>query len=113
MKAGRLRTIVSLEQRVETTQNEFGEIEPTWSRMYYRHATVAPLSGREYIQAQAVNAEVTHQVTLRADTETLELTPKWRIGIEGTDRVFVVLAVRNINERSRELVVMAKEVIGG
>lgn len=109
MRPGRLRHRVTLQQRVESTRNTFGEVEPTWLVTAYRHAQVSPLTGKEYIQAQQVQADVTHRIVMRADQDTLALTPKWRIGLDGTSRVFDILSVLNIDERDRMVEVMAME----
>ncbi len=111
MRPGRLKQRVTLQQRVETTTNDFNEVEESWSIYAYRWAQVQPITGKEYMQAQSVHADVTHRIVVRSDPDTLDLTPKWRIGLEGTTRVFDIASVRNIDEGDRMIEIMAMEAV--
>ena len=98
MRAGQLRHLVTVQSR-SATPDTYGEPAQTWSNLHANQpASIEPLSGRELINAQAVQSDVTHRLRMRyvAGVET-----KHRV-IFGT-RVFDIRAVRNIDERNIEL----------
>lgn len=111
MRPGRFKQVVTLQSRVETSRDDFGGVNPAWSIESYRHAMIEPITGREYLQAQAVQADVTHRITMRSDEDTRRLTPKWRLGLEGTSRTFDIVSVIDVGERRRELEVMVAEKV--
>jgi len=53
-----------LEQATETRSSS-GEVTRTWAVVATMWVAIRPLSGREYIEAQAIKATVTHQITCR------------------------------------------------
>ena len=104
MRAGALRHTVTVQQRTELPDS-FGEPAQTWTTMHAdQPASIEPLSGRELINAQAIQSDVTHRVRMRyvAGVET-----KHRVAF-GT-RVFDIRAVRNVNERNIELEMLCTE----
>lgn len=107
MQAGKLRHRVTIQQKT-TTQDPEGMTTETWTNVATVWAAVEPLKGREYFQAQAVNAEVTTRVRIR-----------YRAGIIPTMRVlfgarkFDILAVIDQEERHQELQLMCREVVAG
>ncbi len=64
MRAGDLRHRVTIQQ-LTTTRDAEGVTTETWTNVATVWAAVEPLQGREYFQAQAVNAEVTTRVRIR------------------------------------------------
>jgi SPP1 family predicted phage head-tail adaptor len=64
LAAGKLRHRVTLEEQVTTT-NEFGETEVSWVGFAQVWAAIEPLSAREYIQAEAMQSNVSARITLR------------------------------------------------
>jgi SPP1 family predicted phage head-tail adaptor len=62
-----------------------------------------PVSGREYMNSEQINAEITHRVMMRHRS----LTPHQRLKFG--DRVLAIVQVRNIDERGREFELMCKE----
>src|SRR5262245_28369589 len=65
---GRLDKRVEL-QRPATTQNAFGEEVATWETLARMWASVEPLSSQELLQADQVQAQVTHKVWVRYRTD--------------------------------------------
>jgi SPP1 family predicted phage head-tail adaptor len=104
MEAGKLRHKVTLEQ-LDTGQDSAGAVERSWSD-FARDiwASVEPLSGREYFQAQQVASETSVRVRIRYRSGVL---PTMRV-VYG-DRRFEILAVIDPEERHRELQLMCSE----
>lgn len=103
MRAGDLRRRISIQRR-NTTQDTFGQAIPTWMDVVVCWAGIEPLAGRELVTAQAVNAEITHQVVIRYRTG---ITPAMRV-LYGT-RFFNILSILNVDERNRQLTLGASE----
>jgi SPP1 family predicted phage head-tail adaptor len=78
MRAGLLRHRVQV-QSPTGTQDEYGQAVLGWTTLGARWASVEPLMGREMWQAQQVQADTTHKVTLRYFDG---LTPRYRL-VEG------------------------------
>lgn len=104
MRAGKLRHLVTVDQR-SATPDTYGEPAQTWTPLYTNQpASIEPLSGRELINAQAVQSDVTHRVRMRyvSGIET-----KHRI-VFGT-RVLDIRAIRNVDERGIEWEMLCTE----
>lgn len=101
--AGALRHRVTIEQVTET-QDTFGATVVTWSPFAVRWSALEPLTGREFFQAQQVNAEVSHTLRCR---HIAGVTPKMRVRLGA--RLFDIAAVRNLEERNEELELLAVE----
>lgn len=88
MQAGRLRHRVTIEAQQHAQDPTTGEITVTWQpHLSSVPAEIVPLSGREFLSAQAGQAEITARATIR-----------WVSGIEPTMRV--VHEGRNFNIRA-------------
>ena len=108
VRGGKLRKRVIVESAVETMSAD-GQPLIEWQTFAERWANVEPIetSGREYLQAAAIEADVTHTVTMRWFAG---VTPKHRINYGG--RMLEIYSTSNIEERGRMLVVFCKEQIG-
>lgn len=105
MRAGTLRHRVRIEEQVGvrtahggTTQDYTG-VATVWGE-------VVPLSGREIEFGKAVDARVSHRITLRY-AAVRSLTPRHRL--VARDRTFNILSVLNTDERDRTLVCLCEE----
>lgn len=105
MRAGRLRHRVTIQQKVEAV-NGFGERIVSWSTVANVSAGVEPLRGREFFDAEQVQAEISHRVIMR-----------YRPGINSTMRLLYkgrVLHIQappiDVDERHRELQLMCREM---
>jgi SPP1 family predicted phage head-tail adaptor len=77
LAAGRLRHRVTIEAPVETQDATTGAIDVTWSPLWVDvPAEIAPRSGREFLAAQQLQAEVSTLITFR-----------WRDGLTAKDRI--------------------------
>jgi len=105
MRAGDLRHRITLQQKTET-RDSFGAVIETWNDVATLYASIEPLRGKEFFDAQQVNAEVTIRIRIRYRSG---VTPNMRV-LFGT-RTFDIQSVINVDERNREMILMCREVI--
>lgn len=105
MKAGSLRHRVTIEQQT-TTKGAKGGVIKTWTTFAERWASVEPLQGREFYDAQKVNSEARYKVVLRYLAGVL---PTMRVKY-GTRTFEIVSPPINPGERNIELHLLCKEV---
>ncbi len=113
-----LATIQYSEETSDAFRGLVGEWTDLCSPVYVQFM---PIAGREYFQAQQVEAQTTHRVRLHYRSDVL---PKMRLrmakpGIEDLDeaddnhhRIFQIDSVINVNEANRELELMVTEQVG-
>ena len=105
MRAGPLRHRIAVEQVAEH-QDPDGSVIEVWSTYATVHASIEPITGREYFAAQSTQADVTHRISLRYLSGTI---PKMRVNYNS--RIFDILSVINVGERNRELQLMCRESV--
>ena len=108
MRAGTLRHRVTL-QRVSHVKSATGMGTETWADLGSRWADIQPARGAEFEAGPSARAETSHQIRLRHDSLTGGLLPRDRITYNG--RVFDIQQNLNRNERNKERLVMAEEVL--
>lgn len=86
-------------------QDSFGAPATLWGVYGTFWASVEPLSGRDFIQAQAVQSEITHKIT----TRKTGITAKMRAVYDS--RTFHIVSVLSPNETGATYVIMAKELV--
>jgi SPP1 family predicted phage head-tail adaptor len=85
--------------------NGYGERITTWSTVAIVWAAVEPLRGREFFDAEQVQAEISHRVIMR-----------YRSGRESTmrllhkERVLHIGTIIDVDERHREMQLMCREM---
>jgi SPP1 family predicted phage head-tail adaptor len=85
--AHRLRHRITIDQ-LATTRDEFGGVVKSWATVAIVPAEVYPLSGREFVAAQAEQAGVTTRITIRYQAG---IEPAMRITHDG--RTYNIKAV--------------------
>lgn len=103
MRAGKLRHILEV-QRPAENRGEAGSAKPEYTTFATVHAAIEPLRGEEAVEARKVDARVTHRVRLRY---LPGFTAKHRLVAGG--RVFCPVSVLDVDERHREMEVLARE----
>jgi SPP1 family predicted phage head-tail adaptor len=104
MQAGKLRHRVTIQQAVEA-HNAYGETIRTWSTVATVYASVEPIRGREFFDAEQVQSEISQRVRMR-----------YRSGIKPTmrllygSRLLQIQAVIDVEERHREIHLMCREM---
>lgn len=108
MRAGTLRHAGTIEQDASTVSAVVGEVSPADSAVAGWRCSITPLRGTELVTARQQSATVTHQLRGRY---IAGIKPQMWLTI-GT-RVFRFESVVNVNERNRELEILATEIVGG
>ena len=104
MQAGKLRHVIKI-QAPETGRNAVGETVTQWVDFAVVPASIEPISSTEQFTAQQFLPEITHKIRIRYMPG---ISHKYRILYNG--RVFEIAPPRNIDERNRELEILAREV---
>jgi SPP1 family predicted phage head-tail adaptor len=110
MQAGKLKkrlTIQSLPDVPERNSDGSEKVDDSqWQDLATVWASVEPISGKEFFAAQEIVAEITHRIRLRYYAG---LTPKMRLKLN--DRIFDMQRILNVEERNRELEILARELV--
>jgi len=92
--------------RYEDKENEILQIEQVLTDAKTVWASVEPLRGREYQEAQRIRPELTYKVTTRYHTE---VTPDMLIKFK--QRLFQIISIINVREKNEMLEIMCIEKI--
>jgi SPP1 family predicted phage head-tail adaptor len=104
MQAGRMRKRVEL-QHFSENQNDYGEKIRDYTTYATVWAEIKPLQGKELEHAQQISAETDFRIRIRYHSA---VASEHRV-VYG-ERVFEITAVKNIEERNKELILMCKEI---
>lgn len=102
---GRMRHRITVQLSSEASDGAGGTVT-TWTDTVSAWAALEPLTGRETREAAGIGSSVTHTVTMRYRTG---IAPSARV-VYGA-RVFRVVAVRDPEERKRQLILDCVEVL--
>ena len=102
--AHRLRHRITVEQ-LATTRDEFGGVVESWGTVAIVPAEVWPLSGREFVAAQAEQAGVTTRITIRYQAG---IEPAMRITHDG--RAYNIRAVLPDQTARRHITLMCESL---
>ncbi len=105
MRAGRIRHRVTIQSESQTADGA-GGYGLAWTDLATTWAAVEPLNGRERLQADQVQDETTHQITMRYRSDVVPIG-KYRV-LFGT-RTFNVTSVINPDERNISLTLLVEE----
>ena len=103
MRAGEIRHRITLQEPVHI-RDSFQENVTTYNDVVTVWAAIEWESGRRFLEAKQLNAEVQGVIRIRYRSGVL---PEWRIKYE--DRYFEILSIANIQERDREIQLTVKE----
>lgn len=108
MRAGDLKNEIEIEQRI-AGQDEFGQRYDIWRPFIKLRAAIDTLAVREFIAAQGIAAGATHKITVRyvPQLEKTAAVAAMRVRFRG--RVFNLKGAANIDERNREIWMLAEE----
>lgn len=105
MNAGALRQLVTIQQPVAGSSDNYGQPAVTWSDVATCYAAIEPTGGVEQFRGLQLRATTTHLVRLRfhaAVTSAMRL--KW-----GSRYLYFDGPPRNVGERGRELLATCQE----
>lgn len=98
---------IKIQEFVEEVDEYGTPIGSGWQDVMAVWASIEPIRGREYIQLQNTQAELTTRIRMRYRPG---ITPAMRVLYQ--DRVFDIQSVIDINERRRYLELMCIEKVG-
>jgi SPP1 family predicted phage head-tail adaptor len=108
INAGKYRHIITF-QRLKTDTDTYGEIDPdiptNWENVLTTRASILPISGKEYFEAEVKNAELTHRIQLRF-IKGIDSKMRVQFGSRSFD---IVSPPINFQEKNVELQLMCKE----
>lgn len=104
MESGKLRHRVQIQSATEA-RDAHGQMIKTWTLVATVWARIEPLRGKEYIEAQASTATVTHKIKMRHRTLTVGQR------LVHAARTFNIENIINPNELDVLLEVMCTEVL--
>lgn len=103
MRIGPLNKRITVETYTKT-RDVYGSEVKIWAIFTTVWASVEPLIGKEYIASKQMQAEVSHKIRVRY---LAGLLPTMRIQWDG--RTFTIDSILNVQERNKEIVIMASE----
>lgn len=103
--AGKYRHRVEIQAPAKSYDSE-GQQLTTWTTVATVWAEIIPLTGREYFQAKAVNAEITHRVVMRYRRG---MKTTWRL-LYGA-RALEIISIADAEENHVESELLCREVI--
>ena len=113
MRAGDLRRRVTIQTR-DTTQDAYGQQVTTWTDYLTGvPADIQALSGRELLAAQAMVAEVSHQITVRYTSllaDPIKVAAMRVVYVNASvTRYFNISAAMNVDERNKQIDLLCSE----
>lgn len=110
MPAGKYRDLIVIEH-ITGSEDEYNQTDldedSNWSEFTKRRAHITARGGREFYRGGQIQSEVSHQITIRSDSTTRQITSKMRV-IDGTKKLQIV-NVREADNKKRELTLDCKE----
>ena len=103
MRAGQLRHQVIIQTPTETNDAQ-GQPVKSWGTFATVHANVLPVRGREFFDAQQINAETTTKFVIRY---LAGITQKMRISYDS--KFYNIQSIINVGERDRMIELMCSE----
>ena len=79
VRAGKNRTTVTIESRVETVRNAMNEVTGSWTTHVVEKGFARAIKGREFLAGGQVQADVDWLVDIRSNIKTRLITPKMRV----------------------------------
>lgn len=97
MTSGKLRNKITIERETQT-KNAIGGFSSAWATHIQPFAYIKPVSGYERLQAQKLEADISHKIYIRYVTDIL---PTDRVLFKG--RYMQIRAILDLEERNKWL----------
>jgi SPP1 family predicted phage head-tail adaptor len=108
MRAGAMRHRVQIQDQ-STTLDTFGGQPLTWTTLATIWADIQPLSAREKEASQAINVEVTHEITIRYQAQFNDTKAMAARRLVYGSRLFNIHGILNVDERNKQMTILASE----
>lgn len=106
--AGSRRHQVQVQELIKSEDTFGGEVR-NWRTLFNTIVGITPLSGRELLAAQSVHAEASHRIDGVYRQEWSNPTRAAAYRIRFGDRLFNIHDVQNVEERRRDVLIIASE----
>lgn len=107
--AGKMRHLITF-QSFDGTTDESGDVrddlDENWDDVKTLHASIDPVSGKEFYSANQSQSEVTHKIRCRYVSGL-----KTAMRIKYGTRTFRIVSLIDWEERHESLLIMAKELV--
>ena len=104
MRAGHLRTLVTVQYRTETDPDDadtFGEVDPVWATYAVRAMDIRQDTGREGFRDGTPIARQPVTFVCRWDRDMADINETYRLSVGGV--IYDIESVINLHNRNREL----------
>ena len=115
MGAGKYRDRVTIQTPKEDVldEDEYGQIDLTldanWTAVGQRWAEVIAVNGREFVDGERLEAEVSHLLKLHYDSTTKTIQSEMRIVIDETSQKLNIVTAYPAGNRRREMILQCRE----
>lgn len=107
-RAGQFRQRVTLEREGPAVYDSRGQLESAPQTVATVWARVVPLQGEEAVVARKLEANTSHEVTIRYSSDVAGVTPEWWV-VWGSRRLDINQAL-NPEHRDKEIVLLCAEL---
>lgn len=105
MRAGKLRTLVTVQEAVQT-QDSGGAPETTWVTQSTVWGSVMPIRGREALMAGQLLADQDTRIIIRWSPQMASINRRWRVVVKGNP--YDIISVINVDEGDRQIELLCK-----
>lgn len=104
MNPGKLNRKITIQQQSSSKSTRGSQVE-TWTALLATNGGIETLTGKEFKQGNAEQAEVTHKFRMRYYS-----TVKPNMRVLYCTRTFEIMYIINLNEQNKELHLFCKEL---
>ena len=108
MRAGEMNRRVQIQQQTPA-RDEFGQPQQVWTDVVSCWARIRAVTGKQVYAASGFTSELSHAITIRKPAVTVRSSMR----VLYRSRVWIVQAVSNPDEGTRELILMCLELNEG
>ena len=105
-----MRHRLAFQTRAES-RDAFGQDTGSWSTQFTRWGSIEAVSGGERFQAQQAQANMTHNMVVTYDSETVTVDPTWRVSFDS--RIFEIVATFDPGEMHKTIELQTRERTDG
>lgn len=96
-------------QQVSETGDSLGDTTRSWATVITAFASITPVSGREVLYSQQLQAPHTHKIKVRYNALLMPPEAGCKLRIQFGSRLFNIVQIRNLEEDNRFIELLAQE----